>query len=86
MRSILPILIFAAIATAQTRWTMVRGIVPLSVPNPAVARLCGNAVVPNGDVYGQIELVKSQGCSEVRIIPTDAENSLVFGVKILMGE
>lgn len=85
-KAALTILALAVIASAQIKQRWVPPFPANSYPNPAVAKICGNSVVPNGDIPGQIELVRSQGCSEVRLIPTDADNTLVFGVKILMGE
>jgi hypothetical protein len=55
-------------------------------PNPAVAKICGNEVIPNESIQSYIPVVQSQGCSEVRIVATDPYNSLVYGVRVLMGE
>jgi hypothetical protein len=57
-----------------------------TIPIPAVAKICGNEVIPNESIQSYIPIVQSQGCGEVRIIATDPYNSLVYGVRVLMGE
>lgn len=66
--------------------TLLALLIPTGVPTPAVARFCVNQVVPNSMVNVAKIQARAEGCSEVRIVKVDEEHTLVFGVKVLMGE
>lgn len=57
-----------------------------ALPVPAVAKICGNIVIPAERKTGAFQRIQAEGCEDVRFIHIGEGYWLAYGTKVLIGE
>jgi H+/gluconate symporter-like permease len=59
---------------------------PAALPPPAVAKICGNFVIPAERKIGAFQRIQAEGCEDVRFIHVGEGQWLAYGTRVLIGE